>query len=99
MAICIQVKDGDLIKPLDDAIREGVLEFTSNLNNDGLRVIAVAYKEVPRQHEPYSIADESALTLVGLIAFLDPPRNQRLRRSRTSIAAVWPSRCSPVTIK
>jgi Mg2+-importing ATPase len=74
LAICIQVKDGDMIKPLDEAIRAGVLQLTSNLNNDGLRVIAVAYKEVPRQHESYSLADEAALTLVGLIAFLDPPK-------------------------
>jgi len=74
LAICIQVKDGDVIKPLDGATREGVVQLTSKLNNDGLRVIAVAYKEVPRQHEPYSRSDESALTLVGLIAFLDPPK-------------------------
>jgi Mg2+-importing ATPase len=74
LAACSQVKDGDLIKPLDGATREGVLQLTSNLNNDGLRVIAVAYKEVPLQHEPYSRSDESALTLVGLIAFLDPPK-------------------------
>jgi Mg2+-importing ATPase len=74
LAICIQVKDGDLIKPLDEAMREAVLQLASNLNNDGLRVIAVAYKEVPRQHEPYSLVDEAALTLVGLIAFLDPPK-------------------------
>ena len=33
-----QVKDGDLIKPLDGATREGVLQLRSNLNNDGLRV-------------------------------------------------------------
>ena len=74
LAVCIQVKDGDVIKPLDGATREGVVQLTSKLNNDGLRVIAVAYKEVPRQHEPYSLSDESALTLVGLIAFLDPPK-------------------------
>lgn len=74
LAVCIQVKDGDVIKPLDGATREGVVQLTSKLNNDGLRVIAVAYKEVPRQHEPYSLSDESSLTLVGLIAFLDPPK-------------------------
>jgi len=44
------------------------------LNEDGFRVIAVAYKEVPARPEPYGVADESGLQLVGYIAFLDPPK-------------------------
>jgi Mg2+-importing ATPase len=35
----------------------------------------VAYKEVPIQHEPYSLVDESELVFLGLIAFLDPPKD------------------------
>ena len=44
------------------------------LNEDGFRVIAVAYKEVPARAEPYSVADESDLVLSGYVAFLDPPK-------------------------
>jgi len=46
-----------------------------DLNEDGFRVIAVAYKEVPTRAQPYAVADECDLTLVGYVAFLDPPKD------------------------
>jgi Mg2+-importing ATPase len=52
-----------------------VKEQTRALNEYGFRVVAVAYKEVPEQKTAYSIADEADLTLVGYIAFLDPPKD------------------------
>jgi Mg2+-importing ATPase len=56
----------DHVEELHGVIRE--------LNEDGFRVIAVAYKEVPVRAEPFSVADESGLVLTGYIAFLDPPK-------------------------
>jgi Mg2+-importing ATPase len=47
---------------------------TKELNEDGFRVVAVAYKEMPNGQKSFSVADESALTLLGYIAFLDPPK-------------------------
>jgi Mg2+-importing ATPase len=44
------------------------------LNNDGFRVVAVAYRVVESPKPAYSLADECDLTLVGYIAFLDPPK-------------------------
>ena len=44
------------------------------LNEDGFRVVAVAYKTVPQPKATYTIADETDLTLLGYIAFLDPPK-------------------------
>ena len=44
------------------------------LNADGLRVVAVAYKQIVRPKAKYSVAEESGLTLLGFIAFLDPPK-------------------------
>lgn len=49
-------------------------EVTRDLNEDGFRVIAVAYKEITERKETYSLADEADLILVGYIAFLDPPK-------------------------
>jgi Mg2+-importing ATPase len=54
------------VAELESVIRE--------LNEDGFRVIAVAYKEVPARGAPYSVADEAGLILTGYIAFLDPPK-------------------------
>jgi Mg2+-importing ATPase len=59
---------------LDRAMLERVLGITRDLNEDGLRVVAVAMKEIPPSQVVYSVADESELTLMGYIAFLDPPK-------------------------
>jgi P-type Mg2+ transporter len=46
------------------------------LNSDGFRVIAVAYRVFPGSDDTphYTIQDESNLTLLGYLAFLDPPK-------------------------
>jgi len=48
-----------------------------DLNADGFRVIAIAYKYMPGDdNEPhYTVQDESGLTLMGFLAFLDPPKD------------------------
>jgi Mg2+-importing ATPase len=91
LAICTRLRDGSTVRPLEDASRQAVLALNASLNADGLRVIAVAYKEVPLQQTPYSLADERDLILVGLIAFLDPPKDsaaQALTLLRQSQVAV-----------
>ncbi len=45
-----------------------------DLNEDGFRVIAVAYQAQAANKPAYGVADERGLTLVGYIAFLDPPK-------------------------
>ncbi|MGA2793126.1 MAG: magnesium-translocating P-type ATPase, partial [Roseiarcus sp.] len=47
---------------------------TRALNEDGFRVVAIAYKEISSLKSSYSVEDESDLTLLGYIAFLDPPK-------------------------
>ena len=61
--------------PLDAAMLARVQKVTGELNCDGLRVVAVAMKELPPSQTTYSVADESGLTLIGYIAFLDPPKD------------------------
>ncbi len=58
------------------------------LNEEGFRVIAVAYRIFPGENdEPhYSVKDESDLTLMGYMAFLDPPKEsamEALKRLKT----------------
>jgi len=50
------------------------------LNEEGFRVIAVAYRIFPGDNdEPhYSVQDESDLTLLGYMAFLDPPKESAM---------------------
>jgi Mg2+-importing ATPase len=60
--------------PLDDAIRERVQQTSTRLSLSGLRVVAVAMKDLPPQQTVYGVRDEVDLVLVGYIAFLDPPK-------------------------
>jgi len=60
---------------LEKSHAERLLDVTRSLNEDGFRVIAVAYKEVPPMETTYSVKDEADLILLGYIAFLDPPKD------------------------
>ncbi|MEF3366462.1 magnesium-translocating P-type ATPase [Methylocystis sp. 9N] len=60
---------------LDPSHREAAKRETAELNADGFRVVAVAYKEMAPEQRAYTIADERELTLLGYIAFLDPPKD------------------------
>lgn len=75
LAVCTEAyRDGQTI-PLTDALRTEVVQLSTSMNEDGLRVIAVAVKQVWSQpNKQYGVADEQGLTLVGFVAFLDPPK-------------------------
>ncbi len=60
--------------PLDASHFASAMDTTAKLNADGFRVVAVAFKEMPPTQTAYSVADEADLTLLGYIAFLDPPK-------------------------
>lgn len=65
--------DGQVI-PLTRSIREYILRKVNELNEDGMRVIAVAQKTNPSPVGSFSTADESNMVLIGYLAFLDPPK-------------------------
>ncbi|MDB5958839.1 MAG: magnesium-translocating P-type ATPase [Massilia sp.] len=61
--------------PLDAGALARLRSYTQELGAEGLRVVAVAMKELPPTQTTYAVADEAGLTLVGFIAFLDPPKD------------------------
>ena len=75
MAVCTQAKINDEIQPLTEAIVQQSLQLKNDLNEDGLRVLAVAFKEMPANGtREYKANDECSLVLMGFLAFLDPPK-------------------------
>jgi len=56
--------------PLDEAARTGLLSAHERMTEQGLRVIALAYRSLP----PKTEQRESELTFAGLIGLVDPPR-------------------------
>ena len=79
LAVCTRVRNGNGAgaqdAPLDAAMLARVQQVAHTLGEEGLRVVAVAMKELPPSQDVYSVADEAGLTLIGYIAFLDPPKD------------------------
>ncbi len=88
LEVCTHIRDsgpdGETVQTLTPQRREQVRAVTEGLNREGLRVVAVAMKEVPPDKSTYGIADESELTLIGYVAFLDPPKES----TQAAIAAL-----------
>jgi Mg2+-importing ATPase len=51
-----------------------LVEMNKGLNVDGLRVVAVAYRDLDKVKPDYGISDECDMVFAGLIGFLDPPK-------------------------
>lgn len=62
------------VLPLTEELKAYILKKVDELNEDGMRVIAVAQKTNPSPVGAFSIADESDMVLIGYLAFLDPPK-------------------------
>lgn len=50
---------------------------------EGLRVLAFTYREIPDQHK-LTIEDENHLVFLGLIAMMDPPREESKRQLKSA---------------
>lgn len=74
LAVCTRVRHGETTERLTPELLARIRAVTADLNDEGLRVVAVAAKEGPTTQNTYSLADEQELTLVGYVAFLDPPK-------------------------
>ncbi len=61
-------------QPLDDAALANIRSQHHALEEDGFRVLGIAWREVPRDHPHAVVSDETELVLAGFAAFLDPPK-------------------------
>ena len=74
LSICTFVEYKGEVKELTDSIKKDILSTVDELNDDGMRVIAVAQKTNPSPIDTFSVKDESDMVLIGYLAFLDPPK-------------------------
>lgn len=79
LKICTQVELGGKIITLTDKIKDNVLKLSVNLNNDGLRVIAIGYKPFASDKEVFKINDEKKIILSGYVSFLDVPKPSAIK--------------------
>ncbi|WP_417067728.1 magnesium-translocating P-type ATPase [Niveibacterium terrae] len=76
LGLCTHLEaDGVALEaPLDEAAREAARERYRALEQEGFRVLAIAWRQVAQDHPHAVVSDESELVLAGFAAFLDPPK-------------------------
>ncbi|AYH44022.1 magnesium-translocating P-type ATPase [Azoarcus sp. DN11] len=74
LSACTRVRHGEAVEALTPDLLARIRAVTAALNEEGLRVVAVAAKDMPPAREAYGVGDERELTLIGYVAFLDPPK-------------------------
>lgn len=72
--LCTHMRDRGEKVELTAQLRWHVTRIAEDNNRRGLRVLAVATRTVAAPRDTYSVADEDGLTLIGFLAFLDPPK-------------------------
>jgi P-type Mg2+ transporter len=91
-AACDRYQIDDEIYPLVNVVKRDLFEDYQELSANGYRVLAVAYREFPLDHEVFGVDDERALVLLGYVAFFDPPKD-------SAAAAIAALQKSGVTVK
>ncbi|WP_319585848.1 magnesium-translocating P-type ATPase [uncultured Desulfobulbus sp.] len=71
---CSHYQIGEEVYPLIEMIRDNLFEEVDNLNKDGFRVLAIAYREFPQEKAEFTVKDEAELVLLGYVSFFDPPK-------------------------
>ena len=87
--ICI----GSEIRKITDEDRQTIEKQNLEFSRDGLRVLAFAYKEMEEERE-LTLEDEEDLTFLGLIAMMDPPREE----SKAAVADCIRAGVKPIMI-
>lgn len=80
----IATEDG--VRPITEKDREDILEQNRAFSENGLRVLAFAYKE-STENEVLSIENENGYTFVGLVSMIDPPRPESIQAVADAINA------------
>ena len=74
LSVCTTVNYKDTISPITSDIKNNILSISKNLNIQGMRVIGVCQKTDIENISEFSVKDESKMTFLGFIGFLDPPK-------------------------
>lgn len=87
----IRMEEG--IRDITREDREGILQKNLEFSQEGLRVLAFGYKEVPEDYT-LSLDNENDFIFLGLISMMDPPREE----SKAAVADAKRAGIKPVMI-
>lgn len=83
MSICKFAELDGKVVPLTTKLQAKMEHLSIRMNEDGMRVLGVAYKKNVHSSATYSIEDESDMILVGFMGFLDPPKQSSVTAIRS----------------
>lgn len=69
------LRDGEIVE-LNDEIKKAYVAKNEEFSEKALRVLALGYKKVSGESFVPALEDENELVLIGLIAIIDPPREE-----------------------
>ncbi|MGA2912291.1 MAG: magnesium-translocating P-type ATPase [Methanoregula sp.] len=72
--VCLSAERGGSTEPLTDVGREQMNAIYQAQSANGFRTLAVCYRHVPAGQTQFSVSDEREMILVGLVTFIDPPK-------------------------
>ncbi|MDP2912391.1 MAG: calcium-transporting P-type ATPase, PMR1-type [Candidatus Omnitrophota bacterium] len=74
---CVYIEENGSARTLTREDKDKILKINADLANRAMRVLAVAYKALDREPYKYEAKSvENNLTFVGLVAMIDPPREE-----------------------
>jgi P-type Ca2+ transporter type 2C len=77
LELCTRIATVDGDAPLDDEMRATVVAQNDSFAREGLRVLAMAYRPIEKHETEFSPEKtERDLVFVGLMAMMDPPRDE-----------------------
>ena len=87
------IRIGDTVREITEEDRMKIEKQNMEFSRDGLRVLAFCYKEMDEKRE-LTVEDENDLTFLGLIAMMDPPREE----SKAAVAECISAGIKPIMI-
>jgi Ca2+-transporting ATPase len=82
LGLCQKVEDGRGVRDLSPDERRTLLSVNERMAANALRVLAVAYKEVPDKEHFDEESVEQGLTFLGFFGMIDPPRPEAIEAIR-----------------
>lgn len=76
----------ECIRPITDRDKEHILKQNQLFSENGLRVLAFAYKECD-EADVLSVEDEFGYTFTGMVSMVDPPREESVQAVTDAIGA------------
>lgn len=74
LKLCTRISRGDGSEPFTSEWQTQAVTLYNTFSREGFRILAVASKKISDEKTTYITEDETSLTFLGFVAFIDPPK-------------------------